>query len=82
MSAAANTGALIGLAVGGFHYVLTLTVMGAIATRKQPGEDLPGLNAIGRRLQAIKLAMLGTCFLVFPLVGYVAGAMLPTGETR
>lgn len=82
MSGAATTGALIGLAVGGLHYLVTLSVMGAVASRRQPGEELPGLSSIGRRMQAIKLAMLGTCFLVFPLVGYVAGAMLPTGEAR
>ncbi len=82
MSGAATTGALIGFVVGGLHYVVTLAVVGAVASRREPGEELPGLNSIGRRMQAIKLAMLGTCFLVFPLVGYVAGAMLPTGETR
>ncbi len=82
MANAATTGAMIGLAIGVFHYVVTLAVMGAVASRKEPGEELPGLSVIGRRLRPIKFVMLGTCFLVLPLVGYAAGAMLSHGEAR
>jgi hypothetical protein len=82
MGNAATTGALIGLVVGGLHYFVTLAVMGSVASRMQPGEDLPGLSTLSARLSRIKLAMLGVCFLVFPLVGYAAGAMLSHGEAR
>ena len=82
MANAAMTGALIGLLVGGVHYFVTIAVMGAVASRREPGEDLPGLSTFAARLGRIKLAMLAICFLVFPLVGYFAGAMLTTGETR
>ena len=82
MGNAATTGALIGLGIGVFHYVVTLAVMGAVASRKQPGEELPGMSVFARRLRPIKLAMLGTCFLVLPIVGYAAGAMLSHGEAR
>lgn len=81
MSNAAATGALIGLVVGGFHYVVTLAVIGMVAAPKA-GEETPGLEAVARRLQSIKLALLGTCFLVLPLVGYATGAMLSHGEAR
>ncbi len=83
MSTAATTGALIGLVVGGFHYVVTLAVMGKVATREvASGEELPGLQLVERRLRPIKLALLAASFLIFPLVGYVAGAMLTQGEAR
>ncbi|MFN3888898.1 MAG: hypothetical protein ACK4MV_00770 [Beijerinckiaceae bacterium] len=82
MGNAATTGALIGLVVGGLHYFVTMAVMGALASRTAPGEELPGVAMVAARLNRIKLAMLGVCFLVFPLVGYAAGAMLSHGETR
>ncbi len=85
MANAATTGALIGLGVGVFHYVVTLAVMGAVASRRSPDEaagDLPGLSVFARRLRPIKFAMLGICFLALPLVGYAAGAMLSHGEAR
>ncbi|MDP2355450.1 MAG: hypothetical protein Q8M31_05245 [Beijerinckiaceae bacterium] len=82
MANAATTGALIGLVVGGLHYIVTVAVMGSIASRTAPNEDLPGLPMLAARLRRIKLAMLGVCFLLFPLVGYAAGAMLSQGEAR
>ncbi len=82
MANAASTGALIGLVVGGLHYFVTLAVMGSVVSRKEPGEELPGLATFAMRVRRIKLAMLGICFLVFPLVGYAAGAMLSHGEAR
>ncbi len=78
----ATTGALIGLAVGGVHYFVTLGVIGAVASRTEPGENLPGLATFAARMRRIKLALLGACFVVFPAVGYLAGAMLSHGEAR
>jgi hypothetical protein len=82
MANAATTGALIGLVVGGLHYIVTVAVMGSIASRVAPGEDLPGLATFAARLRRIKLAMLGVFFLLFPLVGYAAGAIISNGEAR
>ncbi len=82
MSNVATTGALIGLVVGGLHYVVTVAVMGTIASRVPANEDLPGLPMLAARVSRIKLAMLGVCFLIFPLVGYAAGAMISNGEAR
>jgi hypothetical protein len=79
----AATGALIGLGLGLLHYVLILAVMGKM-TASVPSEEgsATGAALVARRLRSIKLALLVASFLLFPLVGYVAGVLLTPGGIR
>jgi len=75
------TGLAIGLIVGLCQYALTVAAMSmtlrrSVAEAEAENEELPGVAALGRAVQKIKLAMMGVAIVVYPAAGFVLGRYL------
>ncbi len=83
LSSASANGALLGLVVGALNYVLALSVVARVGMRGLSEDESTARRDFAKRMAPIKRVLMATSFLVFPLVGYAAGAMLsPGGEAR
>ncbi|MDB5568966.1 MAG: hypothetical protein JWN93_149 [Hyphomicrobiales bacterium] len=79
LSSASANGALVGLVVGALNYVLALSVVARVGTRGLSEDESVARRDFARRMLPIKRVLMATSFLVFPLVGYAAGAMMSPG---
>ena len=83
MSSASANGAILGLVVGAFHYGLALWVVARVGMRDLSEDEAKVCHDFAKRMLPIKRALMATSFIVFPLVGYAAGAFLsPAGGAR
>ena len=74
---AAIKGALAGLALGAAEYVIVLRLIGRALSREAgQGGDLAGLEMVRRRLRKIRLALLGSGFVILPALGFFLGSTL------
>jgi hypothetical protein len=74
---AAIRGALAGLALGAAEYVIVLRLIGRALSREAgQGGSPDGIEAVRRRLQKIRYALLGSGFVVLPALGFLLGSTL------
>ena len=77
VSSAAIHGALAGLVLGSAEYVIVLRLIARALSREAgQGGELTGLDGVRRRLRNIRLALLGSGFVVLPALGFLLGSTL------